>query len=84
MIGIFSWIIFGLVAGSFVAWRIAGRDKGLNLFTIGIGLVGALVGGFGASIMGVGGRATFSFFSLLFAGLGASFSLLGYRKLIGA
>ena len=84
MIGIFSWLGFGLIAGSFVAWQMAGRDMGLILFTIGVGLAGSLVGGFGAAIMGVGGMATFSVFSLLFAALGACFTLLGYRKVIRA
>jgi uncharacterized membrane protein YeaQ/YmgE (transglycosylase-associated protein family) len=84
MIGILSWLGFGFIAGSFTAWRMAGRDMGLILFTVGVGLVGALVGGFGAAVMGVGGMATFSLFSLLFAALGAAFALLGYRKVIGA
>ena len=84
MIGILSWLGFGLITGSFTAWRMAGRDTGLILFTIGVGLVGSLVGGFGASFMGMGGMASFSVFGLLFAALGASFALLGYRKLIRA
>lgn len=84
MIGILSWLGFGLIAGSYTAWQMAGRDTGLIVFTIGVGLVGALVGGFGAALVGVGGMATFSLFSLLFAALGATFALLGYRKLIRA
>ena len=84
MIGILSWLGFGLVAGSFVAYQVAGRDLGLIAFTVGVGLVGSLVGGFVASFMGMGGMATFSIFGLLFAALSASFALLGYRKLIRA
>lgn len=83
MIGILTWLGFGLIAGSFAAWRMEGRDMGLMLFTIGVGLAGSLAGGFGAAIMGVGNMATFSLFGLLFAALGAAFTLLGYRKLIG-
>ena len=84
MIGILSWLGFGLIAGSFTAWRMAGRDTGLILFTIGVGLVGALVGGFGAAIIGYGCMGTFSLFGLVFAALGAAFTLLAYRKLIRA
>ena len=84
MIGILSWLGFGLIAGSYTAWQMAGRDTGLIAFTIGVGLVGALVGGFGAVLVGVGGMATFNFFGLLFAALGSAFLLLGYRKLIRA
>jgi uncharacterized membrane protein YeaQ/YmgE (transglycosylase-associated protein family) len=84
MVGILSWLGFGFVAGSFTAWQMEGRDTGLMLFTIVVGLGGSLVGGFLASFMGVGGMATFSLLSLLFAGLGAIFSLLGYRKWIRA
>jgi uncharacterized membrane protein YeaQ/YmgE (transglycosylase-associated protein family) len=83
MIGILSWLGFGLVAGSFAAWKMEGRDTGLILFTIAVGLVGSLAGGLGASMLGVGGMATFSLFSLLFAALGATFTLLGYRKIVG-
>ncbi len=84
MIGILTWLGFGVFAGGYTAWQMAGRDMGLILFTLGVGITGSLVGGFGASIMGVGSMATFSLFGLLFASLGAVFALLGYRKLIGA
>ena len=84
MIGILSWLGFGLIAGSFTAYQMAGRDLGLIALTIGVGLVGSLLGGFGAAMMGMGGIAAISFFGLLFAALGATFALLGYRKLIRA
>ena len=84
MIGIISWLGFGLIAGLFVSWRMAGRDLGLILFTTGVGVAGSLVGGFAAAILNLGGIATFSMYSLLFAALGASLTLLSYRRLIGA
>lgn len=84
MIGMVSWLSFGFIAGSVTAWQMAGRDKVLIAFTIGVGLVGSLAGGFGGSVMGVGDMGTFSMFSLLFAALGAALTLLGYRKAIGA
>ena len=84
MIGILCWLGFGVIAGVITAWQMAGRDMGLILFTIAVGIVGSLVGGFGAALFGLGGIATFSLFSLLFAALGACLMLLGYRKLISA
>jgi uncharacterized membrane protein YeaQ/YmgE (transglycosylase-associated protein family) len=84
MLGMYCWVGFGFVAGCFTAWRMEGRDTGLMLLTVAIGIIGALLGGFGASALGVGGMAVFSLFGMLFAGLGAIFSLLGYRKVIGA
>ena len=84
MIGILSWLGFGLVAGGFAAWKIAGRDTGLIMFTLGVGVAGSLLGGFVAAMIGYGGIGTFSLFGFLFAVLGSSFALLGYRKLIRA
>ena len=84
MIGILSWLGFGLIAGLFTSWRMAGRDLGLVLFTTGVGVAGSLVGGFLAALLKLGGMATFSLYSLLFAAVGASLTLLGYRRLIRA
>ena len=84
MIGILSWLGFGVIAGLFTSRFMAGRDLGLIVFTTGVGVAGALVGGFLAAILGFGGIAPFSLYSLLFAALGASLALLSYRRLIGA
>lgn len=84
MIGILSWIGFGLIAGSFTAWLMSGRDLGLILFTIGVGVAGSLVGGFLAALLKLGDIATFSLYSLFFAALGASLTLLSYRRLLDA
>ena len=84
MIGILSWLGFGVIAGLFTSRLMAGRDWGLILFTTGVGIAGSLVGGFAAAILNLGGIATFSLYSLLFAAVGGSLTLLGYRRLIGA
>lgn len=49
--GIFAWIMIGLIAG-FLATRITGARGGL-LRNIAIGLIGALLGGFLASKLGL-------------------------------
>ena len=84
MLGILSWVGFGLIAGLFTARQMAGRDLGLILFTTGVGIAGSLVGGFGAALFGVGGIATFSLYSLLFAAMGGCLTLLSYCRLIRA
>jgi uncharacterized membrane protein YeaQ/YmgE (transglycosylase-associated protein family) len=83
MIGAFSWISCGVVAGFFVNHIIAGYDKGLLLLTLCVGAGGAIAGGLIASLFNLGDRSTFSIFALLFAFVGAAVSLVGYRRKIG-
>lgn len=43
--GIFSWIIFGAIAG-FVAGQLSGSERSGCLYNVVIGVLGALLGGF--------------------------------------
>jgi uncharacterized membrane protein YeaQ/YmgE (transglycosylase-associated protein family) len=45
MFSILGWIIFGLIVGALAKLVMPGRDPGGILVTIGLGIVGALVGG---------------------------------------
>ena len=64
-----SWLFVGLLAGFFASVIVRGRGYGCFLDIV-IGLVGALIGGFLASLLGITG--TFHFWgSLLIAFLGA-------------
>ena len=64
-----SWLFVGLLAGFFASVIVRGRGYGCILDIV-IGLVGALIGGFLASFLGI--RATYHFWgSLLIAFLGA-------------
>ena len=64
-----SWLFVGLLAGFFASLVVRGRGYGCFLDIV-IGLVGALIGGFLASFLGI--RATYHFWgSLLIAFLGA-------------
>jgi len=68
--GIISWIVVGLIAGSLGKLLYPGHQGGGILTTLGLGVVGALVGGFlGKSLLGVG--AGFSVPGLIIAVLGA-------------
>jgi uncharacterized membrane protein YeaQ/YmgE (transglycosylase-associated protein family) len=82
MIGIMTWIGCGVVLGFIMNQLISGYDKGLVLLTLGVGIAGAIGGGFVAQLFGHGDSATFSFYAVLFAVLGAAFCLFSYRRVI--
>jgi uncharacterized membrane protein YeaQ/YmgE (transglycosylase-associated protein family) len=77
--GILSWILFGLIAGALAKWVMPGDDPGGCIVTTLIGIVGAVVGGFVASLFGLGGVSGFNLWSLLVAMLGAVLLLWVYR-----
>jgi len=49
-----SWIVLGLIAGSLAKWIMPGRDPAGCLFTIILGICGALLGGLIGSYVGWG------------------------------
>lgn len=51
--GILGWILFGLVVGALAKFLMPGRDGGGILVTILLGIVGALLGGFLGSALGL-------------------------------
>jgi len=52
--GIFSWIVLGLVAGALAKWLMPGNDGGGWFMTMLLGVAGAFVGGFLGSYLGAG------------------------------
>lgn len=80
--GIISWIILGLIAGVLAKWIMPGKDPGGMIVTILIGIAGAIVGGFIASLLGLGTvTGAFSLWSIVLAVLGSLLLLWGYRQL---
>ncbi|MGE0080173.1 MAG: GlsB/YeaQ/YmgE family stress response membrane protein [Thiohalomonadaceae bacterium] len=77
--GIFSWILFGLIAGVIAKLLMPGRDPGGFFITIVIGILGALLGGFIGSALGFGGVTGFNLSSFAIAVLGAVLLLWVYR-----
>lgn len=75
--GILSWIVLGLVAGALAKLIYPGHQGGGIFATIGLGILGAIIGGFlGQTLLGSGAAAAasagaFSIPSLIFAILGA-------------
>lgn len=78
--GIFSWIIFGLIAGALAKWIMPGKDPGGLFVTMGIGIAGAFAGGSISSLLGFGSATTFSLKSLAIAIGGALLLLWLYRQ----
>ena len=77
--GIFSWIVFGLIAGVLAKFFMPGKDPGGFIVTVLIGIAGAIVGGFIGTALGFGTVSGFNFRSFLIAIAGAMLLLLGYR-----
>jgi uncharacterized membrane protein YeaQ/YmgE (transglycosylase-associated protein family) len=80
IMGVFSWIIFGLIAGIIAKLIMPGEDPGGVIVTILIGIAGAIIGGFIGSALGFGGVAGFDFRSFLIAVGGAILLLWAYRS----
>lgn len=78
---ILYWILLGLVAGAVAKLLMPGRDPGGCILTIVIGVVGALLGGFLATLIGFGGISGFDFRSLIIAVLGSIVLLAIFRAL---
>lgn len=81
--GILAWIVFGLIAGAVAKMIAPGKDPGGWLITLAIGIAGAVVGGFLASLLGFGGVSGFNLGSLLVAIVGALVVLFVWRKVGG-
>lgn len=70
--GIIAWIIFDLIAGIIAKLIMPGRDGGGFFLTCILGIVGAVVGGWLATMFGIGGSISgFNLHSFLVAVVGA-------------
>jgi uncharacterized membrane protein YeaQ/YmgE (transglycosylase-associated protein family) len=74
---IIGWIIIGLIAGALAKFIMPGDDPGDFIITIILGIAGALVSGFLASLIGIGGGGTI--WTIIIAAIGAVFVLVIYR-----
>jgi uncharacterized membrane protein YeaQ/YmgE (transglycosylase-associated protein family) len=78
--GIFSWIVLGLIAG-FIGSKIVDRQgKGFWL-NMALGIVGALVGGFLFDLFGASGVTGLNIYSMIVAVAGSVVVLLVYNAL---
>jgi uncharacterized membrane protein YeaQ/YmgE (transglycosylase-associated protein family) len=79
VMGILSWIVFGLIAGAVAKLIMPGDDPGGIIVTILIGIAGAFVGGFLGTQLGFGTVTGFDLRSFGVAIVGSIVLLLGYR-----
>jgi uncharacterized membrane protein YeaQ/YmgE (transglycosylase-associated protein family) len=80
------WIIVGLIAGALAKLIMPGDDPGGIVVTIIIGIVGAILGGWLLSLLGIGGGAGSGgwIFSIVAGIIGAVILLAIYRAVVGS
>lgn len=81
--GIISWVVLGLIAGTLAKLLLPGRDRIGCILTILLGIGGALVGGYVGTMMGWGRVSGFDLRSLGLAVLGSVILLILYRMFFG-
>lgn len=77
--GILSWLVFGLIAGSIARWLTPGRGPSGCLTTIAIGIAGSVIGGFIGTQLGFGTVQGFDIRSFIVAIIGAALLLTAFR-----
>jgi len=79
--GLFTYAVFGLVAGALAKWIMPGKDPGGLFVTMLIGIAGGMIGGFlGNFLPFIGDVTGFNVGSMLTAVFGAIILLWIYRK----
>ena len=81
--GILSWILLGLIVGALAKWIMPGPDPGGMIITILLGIAGAFIGGYLATLIGLGTVNGFNLGSLVIAIAGALLLLWGHRRIRG-
>jgi len=79
--GIFAWIVLGLIAGVLAKFIMPGRDPGGIIITILLGIGGAVLGGFIGTQLGFGDISGLDLRSLAIAVGGGVLLLFVYRVL---
>jgi uncharacterized membrane protein YeaQ/YmgE (transglycosylase-associated protein family) len=71
--GILSWVVLGLIAGALAKLIYPGNQGGGIFATMGLGILGAMVGGFLGQFLGLGAATAtgFSIASIVTAVIGA-------------
>ncbi len=79
---ILGWLILGLIAG-FIASKIVNKSGEGMILDIGLGIVGAVVGGFLFNQFGATGVTGFNIYSMFVAVIGAVIVLVLYHMIVG-
>lgn len=78
--GIIAWIVLGLIAGYIASMLVNKRGEGA-MGDILLGIIGAVVGGFIAHLLGFRGITGFNIYSMLIAIVGAVIALAIYHAM---
>jgi uncharacterized membrane protein YeaQ/YmgE (transglycosylase-associated protein family) len=81
--GIIAFIVLGLIAG-FIASKLVNKQGEGFFGDIILGIIGAVVGGFVAHLVGFHGITHFNLYSLLIAVIGAVIVLFIYHAITGS
>jgi len=77
---ILAWIVLGLIAG-FIGSKLVNKTGEGLVLDIGLGIVGAIVGGWLFSVFGMSGVTGVNLYSLVVAVIGAVVLLLVYHAI---
>jgi uncharacterized membrane protein YeaQ/YmgE (transglycosylase-associated protein family) len=77
-----AWIVLGLIAG-FIASKVVNKTGEDIVLDLGLGIVGAIVGGFVFNQLGAAGITGFNLYSMLVALVGAVLVLVIYHLVTG-
>lgn len=79
--GLLTWLVMGLIVGALAKWIMPGKDGGGLVGTIIIGIVGAMIGGWLGTLLGIGRVDGFNLGSIAIATGGGLVLLWLLRKL---
>lgn len=79
MISLISWLLFGFIAGSIAKYITPGDDPGGPLVTIGIGVLGSMLGGTIGWLVGLGSGSGWNLYNFALAIGGSLLLLFGHR-----
>ncbi len=80
MMGFLTWVVLGLIVGILAKWIMPGKDGGGFFMTVILGVVGAMVGGYVGTLLGMGTVTGFNLPSILIATVGALIVLFVYNR----
>ena len=80
---ILAWIVFGGLLSGFIASKIVNRSGAGALLDIGLGVAGAVVGGFVFNLLGAVGVTGLNLWSVFVSVVGAILVLVTYHAIAG-
>ena len=79
--GFITWIVLGLLVGILAKWIMPGRDGGGFFLTVLLLIIGAMVGGYVGTLLGLGSVTGFNLSSIAIATMGALIVLFVFNKI---